>query len=203
MMYCHKCNRLLSDDNLVCTKCGFDNNTIKSHKLKESETKEPTKINPKIAFLGILILIGLCFLLSMIIFRKPNNEEIQYTETTTEKVVLNNELKYKELTINYPDSWGSSKTTIFYRDLPKINITFHEITETEYNELQGLHDCLKHSFNDFEGLTFAEDNSYGYIFTLNGIYYKIIVNYENRNNYNETVQNEISKIIDSIKQNKN
>ena len=84
----------------------------------------------------------------------------------------------------------------------RIDIKLSKNFVTQYNKLQGLHDCLKHSFNDFEGLTFAEDNSYGYIFTLNGIYYKIIVNYENRNNYNETVQNEISKIIDSIKQNK-
>lgn len=202
MMYCHKCNRLLRDDNLVCTKCGFDNNTIKSHKLKETEIKESNKINPKTIFIGILLLFGLCILLSIIIFRKPD-EEIQYSEAVTEKVSLTNELKYKELTINYPDTWGSSKTTIFYRDLPKINITFHEITEKEYNELIGLNDCLKHSFKEFEGLTYAEDNSYAYLFTLNSIYYKVIINYENNNSYNETVQNEISQIIDSIKQNKN
>ena len=202
MMYCHKCNRLLRDDNLVCTKCGFDNNTIKSHKLKETETKENVKIKPSTAILGIFILVVLCLGLSLLIFRKPK-DDVPYNEVVTEKVVLNNELKYKELTINYPDTWGSCKTTIFYRELPKININFKEITEQEYNETISINDCLKHSFKEFDGLTYAEDNLYAYIFTLNGVHYKIIVNYENSNNYNTTIQNEISQIIDSIKQNKN
>ena len=86
--------------------------------------------------------------------------------------------------------------------MPKINITFHEINETEYNEIKSINDCLKHSFNGFDGLTYAEEKSYGYIFNLNNIYYKIIVNYENNYNYSDSIQNEISQIINSIKENK-
>ena len=199
-MYCQKCNRLLRDDSTLCTKCGFDNKMYKSHKLTESKIQNK-KVNPLIVVIGVTILIILCFGLTYI-FMNKNNNNYNFEEITTQKVTLNNEFKYKNLIVNYPDNWGSSKSTLFNRDIPKINITFHEINETEYNEIKSINDCLKHSFQEFEGLTYAEEKAYGYIFNLNGIYYKIIVNYENNYNYSDSIQNEISQIINSIKEKK-
>ena len=196
-MYCQKCNRLLRDDSTLCTKCGFDNKMYESHKLTESKINNK-KVNPFIVFIGILILVILSFTITYIITRKePNN--VNFEEISTEKVTLSNEFKYKDLIVSYPENWGSSKSTLFNRDIPKINITFHEITETEYNEIKSINDCLKHSFSEFDGLTYAEEKLYGYIFNLNNVYYKIIVNYENNANYSSSIQNEISQIINSIK----
>ena len=54
-MYCQKCNRLLSDDNLKCTKCGFDNSIMpKSIKLKENVI-DNKKVKKPIVIIGICI----------------------------------------------------------------------------------------------------------------------------------------------------
>ena len=199
-MYCQKCNRLLSDDNLKCSKCGFDNSLVsKSNKLKETEFKNDNKLKPSTIIIGIIILVVLSYILTVIIINSTKKEEYEFNNTVTEKVELTNTLTFKGIKISYPDTWGSSKTTVFNRESPKINITFKEIVETEYNELTKINECLKHSFQGFDALTYASDSSYSYIFSLDGIYYKITVNYENSNSYNDTIQNEISNIIDSIK----
>ena len=199
-MYCQKCNRLLSDDNLKCTKCGFDNSVV-SKSIKLNETKEENKkLKPITVIIGIFILMVISFVLTIIIMNSSKQEEYEYNSITN-KIVLNNEFSFKGITIEYPDTWGSSKTVIFNRESPKVNITFKEINESEYNELTSINECLKHSFKDFTGLTYADENLYTYLFTLDNIYYKITVNYE-KNNYTEEMQNEISQIISSIKQKK-
>ena len=199
-MYCQKCNRLLSDDNLKCTKCGFDNNLVsKSLKLKESNI-ENKKLKPSTVIIGIVILIVISIILTVLIINNSKHEEFEYN-TVTNEVVLNNKFTFKGIEIEYPDTWGSSKTVIFNRESPKVNITFKEINENEYNELTSINECLKHSFKNFTGLTYAEDSLYTYLFTLDNIYYKVTVNYE-KNSYTEEMQNEISQIISSIKQKK-
>lgn len=199
-MYCQKCNRLLSDDNLKCTKCGFDNNNVsKSIKLKESNI-DNKKLKPISIVIGVVILIAISLTLTIIIMNNNKQEEFEYN-TITKEVILNNNFTFKGISIDYPDTWGSSKTVIFNRESPKVNITFKEINETEYNELTSINECLKHSFKDFTGLTYAEESLYTYLFNIDGIYYKVTVNYE-KTSYNEEMQNEISQIINSIRQKK-
>ncbi len=199
-MYCQKCNRLLSEDNLKCTKCGFDNRIAsKSIKLKETNVVNK-KLNPITVIIGIIILMIISFVITIIIMNNTKKEEFEYN-TITKEVILNNKFTFKEITIEYPDTWGSSKTVIFNRESPKVNITFKEISESDYNELTSINECLKHSFKDFTGLTYAEESLYTYLFTINNTYYKITVNYE-KNSYTEEMQNEISQIINSIKQKK-
>ena len=199
-MYCQKCNRLLNDDNLKCTKCGFDNNTVsKSIKLKETNI-DNKKLKPITIIIGVVILIAISIVLTIIIMNNSKPEEFEYN-TTTNEVVLNNKFTFKGISIEYPDTWGSSKTVIFNRESPKVNITFKEINENDYNELTSINECLKHSFKDFNGLTYAEDSLYTYLFSIDNVYYKVTVNYE-KNSYTENMQNEISQIINSIKQKK-
>ncbi|MCR5483681.1 MAG: hypothetical protein K6E99_04705 [Bacilli bacterium] len=199
-MYCQKCNRLLSEDNLKCTKCGFDNSIVsKSIKLKETNVVNK-KLNPITVIIGIIILMIISFAITIIIMNNNKKEEYEYN-TVTKEVVLNNKFTFKGITIDYPDTWGSSKTAIFNRESQKVNITFKEINETDYNELTSINECLKHSFKDFTGLTYAEESLYTYLFVLDGTYYKITVNYE-KTSYTEEMQNEISQIINSITQKK-
>ncbi len=199
-MYCQKCNRLLSEDNLKCTKCGFDNRIAsKSIKLKETNVVNK-KLNPITVIIGIIILMIISFVITIIIMNNTKKEEFEYN-TITKEVILNNKFTFKEITIEYPDTWGSSKTVIFNRESPKVNITFKEISESDYNELTSINECLKHSFKDFTGLTYAEESLYTYLFNIDSIYYKVTVNYE-KTSYNEEMQNEISQIINSIRQKK-
>jgi len=199
-MYCQKCNRLLSEDNLKCTKCGFDNSVVsKSIKLKETNVVNK-KLNPITVIIGIIILMIISFAITIIIMNNTKKEEYEYN-TVTKEVVLNNKFTFKGITIDYPDTWGSSKTAIFNRESQKVNITFKEINKTDYNELTSINECLKHSFKDFTGLTYAEESLYTYLFVLDGTYYKITVNYE-KTSYTEEMQNEISQIINSITQKK-
>lgn len=199
-MYCQKCNRLLSDDNLKCTKCGFDNSSMpKSIKLKENVI-ENKKVKRPIVIIGICILMVVSFIISIIIMNNTRVEEQEY-DLVTNEVVLSKSFDFKGITISYPDTWGSSKTVIFNRESPKLNINFKEIDENEYNELTSINECLKHSFKDFSGLTYADENQYTYIFVLDNIYYKITVNYE-KISYTQEMQNEVSEIISSIEQKK-
>ena len=188
---------------MTCTKCGFDNNIVsKQNKLKETKLQDKNKLKLSTVIIGITILVVLSYILTMIIINSTKEENYNYNNVVTEKVDLTNTLTFKGIKISYPDSWGSSKTTVFNRESPNININFKEITETEYNELTTTKECLKHSFQEFDALTYASDTSdtsYSYIFVLDGIYYKVTVNYEKTNSYNSNVQNEISTIIDSIK----
>ena len=199
-MYCQKCNRLLSDDNLKCTKCGFDNSIMpKSIKLKEN-VHDNKKVKKPIVIIGICILMIVSFIISIIIMNNTRVEEQEYNLVTNE-VVLSKSFDFKGITISYPDTWGSSKTVIFNRESPKLNINFKEIDENEYNELTSINECLNHSFKDFSGLTYADENQYTYIFILDNIYYKITVNYE-KISYTQEMQNEVSEIISSMEQKK-
>ena len=115
-MYCQKCNRLLSDDNLKCSKCGFDNSLVsKSNKLKETELKNDNKLKPSTIIIGIIILVVLSYILTIIIINSTKKEEYEFNNTVTEKVELSNTLTFKGIKISYPDTWGSSKTTVFNR----------------------------------------------------------------------------------------
>ena len=127
-------------------------------------------------------------------------EELEF-DVVTKEIVLDKTFTFNGITISYPDNWGSSKTVIFNRESPKLNINFKDITENEYNELTSINECLNHSFNGFSGLTYADENQYTYLFVLDNLYYKITVNYE-KASYTSEMQNEVSQIISSIKQKK-
>lgn len=200
-MYCQKCNKLLDDNNLICPHCGYDNQENSKNKLKESDLIKKKRPYAFILLIFLLCALAITLLVILIIHENKNKDTNYYDETTTyiTSESFNNEFTYKNISLKYPDNWGSSTGTVFYKDYAKINITFRTITENDYKELLDVNECLDYSFNTFKAKTYASDNAYAYIFEFSDTYYLITVNYTNDSSiFTAKVQNEISEIISTI-----
>jgi len=197
-MYCQKCNRLLFEDNYICPKCGFDNK-IRISKKKPLEYTPKKHKNTKFITLIIFLCILVVGLTIVLINVEKKNKKTVIPETITSNVDLKNTFNYKDLTINYPDNWGSSAGTIFYKDYAKINITFRSILENEYTVLIDNNECLPSTLNKIKTQTFASTNSYSHIINNEDTYYIITVNYtDNDKVFTNEVKLEIDKILSSL-----
>lgn len=197
-MYCQKCNRLLYEDNYICPKCGFDNK-IRISKKKNLEYTPKKHKNTKFIALIIFLCILVVGLTAVLIKVEKKNNENNKQETINNNVDLKNSFIYKELEIKYPDNWGSSAGTIFYKDYAKINITFRNLTETEYTTLIENNECLPSTLNKIKTQTYASTNSYAHIISTEGTYYIITVNYpDNDRIFTNEVKLEIDKILSSL-----
>lgn len=200
-MYCQKCNRLLEDNNLICPQCGYDNS--KNTKKRLTETIDKPKKRPTLFFFIIFFLCLLVVFLIIVLIKYENknklNNNIEETTTISTNETYKNDFTYKDIKLRYPDTWGSSTGTVFYKEYAKINITFRNITETEYNELLDVNDCLDYNFSTFKAKTYASDNAYAYTFKINETYYLVTVNYtKDASIFTAKVQNEISEILTTI-----
>ncbi len=193
-MYCQKCNRLLYEDNYICPKCGFDNK-IRISKKKNLEYTPKKHKNTKFIALIIFLCILVVGLTAVLIKVEKNNNENNKQETINNNVDLKNSFIYKELEIKYPDNWGSSAGTIFYKDYAKINITFKNLTETEYTTLIEKNECLPSTLTKIKTQTYASTNLYAHLISTEGTYYIITVNYpDNDRIFTNEVKLEIDKI---------
>ena len=207
-MYCKKCKKLI--ENSHCTYCGHDNNyefnlentaeielqKIVDEQLRQSK-REKVKVLPIICTVIGMFVIGF---------------GIYYVKETHQKneVFLNNsgqyliskkefKFKYKNLRLVYPDSFGATKSTIFYKINPNINIVIKAITQEEYNNMLNANDIIDGKINDLEIKSFAGDNFYSDLLFVKDTYYAITVNYLNDlSEYNQDIQLTISKIINSL-----
>ena len=197
-MYCQKCNRLLYEDNYICPKCGFDNR-IRISKKKPLEYTPKKHKNTKFIALIVFLCILVIGLTAVLIKVEKKNNENNTPETINNNVDLKNSFIYKELEIKYPDNWGSSAGTIFYKDYAKINITFRNLTDTEYTTLIENNECLPSTLNKIKTQTYASTNSYAHIISTEGTYYIITVNYpDNDRIFTNEVKLEIDKILSSL-----
>ncbi|HQC83325.1 MAG TPA: hypothetical protein PLB45_00420 [Bacilli bacterium] len=211
-MYCKKCHEILTNESSICASCGFDNHNeydqentavIDLAKINaELNKKEVKKKHPIVHALFGLIIISTFITLSIFIKSTKANviEETTTSTTTTTDVPTYATFTYNNLTMQYPDTFGSTASTIFYKDYTSINIEVSSITAETYNELLSTNDCLKSTLGSYSSDTYANDSSYGYLISYQGAYYKLVVNYvSNKTIYNESVQTNIQKILNSIK----
>lgn len=205
-MYCKKCNRLLKNSSEKCPYCDFDNTiniTDITNELRENIKPKKKKDTQKQVIL-IIVLMFIISLFFIIIYSikdlKKDNTLNPLNRSTTTEIKKTKVFKYKNYTMNYPNNFGISKSTIFYKDNSNINIEINNINEDEYNQLKESNEYLESTIGDFNSLTFAEDNSYSHIFIDNNKYYRIKVNYLNDTSvYTEQIQLDISNILNSLK----
>lgn len=205
-MYCKSCNSLLNEDSKICPKCGFDNNNdleetteIYLNKIANPrENKNKRHTATLIVFLIFLVAILIVFLY---IIKDNSNEEgnVVITTTTTTTTTSNiKKFKFNGIQVEYPkDTYGTLTDTIFLKEDNSIYITFNTISEEEYNEYINTNDVLDDTLGEISTKTFASDNSYSHIFTVNNTYYLIEVNYKDSTT-SENIQLELSKIIKSL-----
>lgn len=206
-MYCKKCNRLIKNSSEKCPYCDFDNTveiSVITNELKEKKIeKKETNFNKRaILIISFLAIIAVSLIVTYTIKDMKKDQpinDINNTLTTTEEKVKKT-FKYQNLTMEYPENFGASSNTIFYKDNSAINIEINSITIEEYNNLIELNEHLDSKIGDFASITYAEDNSYSNLINVDDNYYHIKVNYLNDQTiYNEEIQLTISNILSTLK----
>lgn len=206
-MYCKKCNRLIKNSSEKCPYCDFDNTveiSVITNELKEKKIeKKETNFNKRaILIISFLAIIAVSLIVTYTIKDMKKDQpisDINNTLTTTVEKAKKT-FKYQNLTMEYPENFGASSNTIFYKDNSSINIEINSITIEEYNNLIELNEHLDSKIGDFASITYAEDNSYSNLINVDGNYYHIKVNYLNDQTiYNEEIQLTISNILSTLK----
>lgn len=197
-MYCKRCKNLLPENVYICNNCNFDNslyyeykNTLKSNKIKKKKQNSSFSV----VALFILVCLGVVTFYSF-------NDNMTYGKVLStppkEVIVKKNNFVYQHFKFSYPENFGTSTNTIFFKNNTDINIKIKEITVDDYNTELNSHDFLDTYIKSIPAKTYAEDYKYGYLFIYNNKYYDISVNYINDGTYTELIQLTISNIINSL-----
>ena len=202
-MYCRKCKSLLQDGSHICAKCGTDNDATMDlsdvvYKLNLKKKKQrPTTVIILFLFLAVSIV---SFYLIKDSKAMLDDEKITIPNTT-QTVQDTKRLKYEDVVLEYPETFGKTASTIFYKNNANIYINIGVIDANEYNNLINGNECLDSLLGSINTKTFAEDGSYSHLFMLNNQYYNLTVHYPNDDKvYTESIQLSISKILNSLKE---
>ncbi|MCX4365295.1 MAG: hypothetical protein OSJ70_05940 [Bacilli bacterium] len=202
-MYCRKCKSLLQEDSHICPKCGTDNDATMdlSDVVYKLNLKKKKQRPVTVAILFLFLTVGI---ISLYLIKDSKaileNEKITIPNTT-QAIQDIKKLKYEDITLEYPGTFGKTASTIFYKTNANIYINISIIDASEYNNLINGNECLDSLLGNINTKTFAEENSYNHLFMLNNKYYNITVHYPNDDKiYTEAIQLNISKILNSIKE---
>lgn len=204
-MYCKNCNSLIENNESICPNCNYDNSNIVSNESELKEIIDVKKINNKNPLLPITIMFLFLFTGIVCIYiikdtKASSNKTIPAT-TTEASIILNNEFVLSDISLKYPDSFGTSANTIFYKNNNDYNIVIKNINELEYNELINSNETLNSTLGNIDTLTFANDYTYSHIFSYKDMYYNITVNYIVKETLENTkIQLEMAKIINSLQE---
>lgn len=201
-MYCKKCKNLLPEREFICNHCKFDNffesgyqeTLIVKKKIKQKKQSPVFSV----VVLFMLVCIGVILLYSVNETKAYDGYDI--TTTQTIKIELaKHEFVLNDLKFIYPETFGTSTNTIFYKKNTDININIREITLEEYNTMINSNDILDAFIKTIPTKTFAGDNYYSHLLIYNSKYYDIKVNYvSDPYSFTEDLQKSISDIINSI-----
>lgn len=200
-MYCKRCKTLIDDNTLICPKCKYDNllDKTSSFEFKNINDIEKKKIKKK--QITIILLIFVLLISVILIYIIKDNKSIINNIDQTQEIQFINNFIFENLVFNYPDTFGTSKNTIFYKNNNEYYININIIDELEYNDIINSNDVSESKLGNFDTITYANDSSYTHILNYNNIYYEITVNYlANENLENTKTQLEMSKIINSIQE---
>lgn len=206
-MYCEKCHSLIEDDETICPICGYDNQTeanvleeTREINLNPKATKyiEDKKKIKKISLLVIILflIIGICLYIIKDIHH-PNNPATQVKEETLE---LDKEYTLNNLKLSYSSQlFGSSKSTIFYKNNNAYNIFLKEISLEEYNNLQENNFKYEKVLGNISTKFYSHDNIEEYIFSTNNQNYLLTLNYDKSDSeFFETIKKEMLRIVSSL-----
>ncbi len=202
-MYCRKCKSLLQEDNHVCLKCGYDNDTTVDlsdvvYKLNLPQKKQR---HTTVLILFFVLAVGI---ISFYLIKdsKAIMEDDKLSIPKSTQVIQDvKKLKFEDIILEYPETFGKTASTIFYKNNANIYINVDVIEANEYNNLINGNECLDSTLGSINTKTFAEEGAYSHLFMLNNKYYKLVVHYPLDDKiYTETIQLSISKILNSMKQ---
>lgn len=204
-MYCRKCNNLLNNEEIICSKCGFDNTQDFSYTVNEKKfnnsSHEKNKILKLYLFM-ISILIISCFT-CLYIFSDTETSRIKNNnyKNSREVNIYDGEFIFHNIIIKYPsNSYGTSTNTIFYKNNNNYKIEFKFLNEKEYNKLN-YRNLLDSKLGSINTKTIETKEGYTHLFTLNNQYYIIEINYDNEDTLEGLKhQLELTKIINTLEE---
>lgn len=202
-MYCRKCKSLLQDGSHICPKCGTDNDAtmdLSDVVYKLNSTKKKNK-SATVIILFIFLAVGIISFYLIKDSKAMLDDEKITIPNTTQAIQDIKKLKYEDVILEYPDNFGKTASTIFYKNNANIYINITTIDASDYNNLINGNECLDSLLGNINTKTFAEEGSYSHLFMLNNKYYDLTVHYPNDDKvYTESIQLSISKILNSIKE---
>lgn len=202
-MYCRKCKSLLQEGNHICLKCGYDNDATVDLSDVVYKLNLPKKKQKHTTIL-ILFLFLAVSIISFYLIKdsKAMLEDEKITiPSSTQTIQDIKKLVFEDVSLEYPETFGKTASTIFYKNDANIYINIAVIDANEYNNLINGNECLDSLLGTISTKTFAEYGSYSHLFMLNNKYYRLTVHYPNDEKvYNENMQLSISKILNSIKE---
>lgn len=202
-MYCRKCKSLLQEGNHICLKCGYDNDATVDlsdvvYKLHKDDKK---KRHTTVLILFLFLAVGIISFYLIKDSKAMLEDEKLTIPNTTLEIVDTKTLTYEDIILEYPDTFGKTASTIFYKNNANIYINISVIEASEYNNLINGNECLDSILGTITTKTYAEDDGYSHIFMLNDKYYKLTVHSPSDDKtVTETIQLSISKILNSIKE---
>lgn len=207
-MYCRKCNNLMNNEEIICSKCGFDN-TEEFGCTTDDERPKNTyyeRIKAWELYLFMIVVLVISIFISSYIFNdtkldKAKNNNID--KKTQEKALFDNEFTFHSIKVKYPnDTYGTSTNTIFYKTNNNYKIEFKFLTEKEYIKLNS-HYSLDSKLGNIPTKTDDTLNGYTHLFTVNNQYYMLEVSYDNEDTLDGLErQLELTKIINTLEEKK-
>lgn len=206
-MYCKNCKNLLPENEFICDRCHFDNCFEKGLSddliIKRTSSKKNNQSFFSVVVLFCILVIGVVFIYSIDESKAISDTNISSTTTTLKIEMKTSNFIFQNIKLVYPSIFGASSNTIFYKNNTDINITVNALSHEEYNNIINANDCLDSVINGITTKTYAGELYYSHVFLIDNIFYEIKVNYINDLNiYNEALQNEVNKIINSLVLNK-
>lgn len=204
-MYCRKCNNLMDDGEIICSKCGFDNNQD-FNDIKEdfgiSESNDKIKKVKLYLFMIIVLIISTLICLFIFSESKPSNIKSNDEKHTQETNILDNVFIFNNIKVKYPsDTYGTSTNTIFYKNNNNYKIEFKILSEKEYNKLN-VFDLISSKLGNIPTKMGDVENGFTHLFSLDNKHYLITVSYD----YEDTLEGlerqlELTKIINTLEKN--
>lgn len=202
-MYCRKCKSLLQDGSHICPKCGTDNDATMdlSDVVYKLNLKKKKQRPVTVVILFLFLAVGIISFYLIKDSKAILDDEKVPIPNTTQLIQDTKRLKYEDVILEYPDTFGKTASTIFYKTNANIYINISTIDASEYNNLINGNECLDSLLGNINTKTFAENGSYSHLFMLKNQYYNLTVHYPNDDKvYTESIQLSISKILNSIKE---
>lgn len=202
-MYCRKCKSLLREGNHICPKCGIDNDATVdlSDVVYKLNLQKKKRKSATVMILFLFLAVGIISFYLIKDSKAMLNDEKITIPNTTQTIQDTQKLKYEDIILEYPETFGKTASTIFYKNNANIYINVSIIDASEYNNLINGNECLDSLLGNINTKTYADEGSYSHLFMLNDQYYNLTVHYPNDDKvYTESIQLSISKILNSIKQ---
>lgn len=202
-MYCRKCKSLLQDGSHICPKCGTDNDATMdlSDVVYKLNLKKKKQRPVTVVILFLFLAVGIISFYLIKDSKAILDDEKVPIPNTAQLIQDTKRLKYEDVILEYPETFGKTASTIFYKTNANIYINISTIDASEYNNLINGNECLDSLLGNINTKTFAENGSYSHLFMLKNQYYNLTVHYPNDDKvYTESIQLSISKILNSIKE---